>query len=65
MSVASTEEFVKEIQELDTDLVKPTITPRFALSCTKELMNKLGEIAHKNDLHIQVKTSTYKYNNFV
>uniref|UniRef100_A0A0A1WM49 Guanine deaminase n=2 Tax=Zeugodacus cucurbitae TaxID=28588 RepID=A0A0A1WM49_ZEUCU len=53
MSAAGTEEFVKEIQKLETDLVKPTITPRFALSCSKELMNKLGEIAHKNDLHIQ------------
>lgn len=54
VSIASTEEFVKDIQKLETDLVEPTITPRFALSCSKQLMTKLGEIAHKNNLHIQV-----------
>ncbi|XP_014092405.1 guanine deaminase isoform X1 [Bactrocera oleae] len=53
VSIASTEEFVKDIQKLETDLVEPTITPRFALSCSKQLMTKLGEIAHKNNLHIQ------------
>ncbi|XP_017466751.1 PREDICTED: guanine deaminase-like isoform X4 [Rhagoletis zephyria] len=52
-SAANTEEFVNEIKKLKTDLVKPIITPRFALSCTKELMVKLGEIARRNDLHIQ------------
>ncbi|CAD6993218.1 guanine deaminase [Ceratitis capitata] len=52
-AISDTEEFVKDIQNLKTDLVKPTITPRFALSCSKELMDKLGEIARNNDLHIQ------------
>lgn len=31
----------------------PTITPRFALSCSKDLLKQLGEIAKRNDVHIQ------------
>lgn len=31
----------------------PTVTPRFALSCTKELLQKLGNIAKQYDLHVQ------------
>lgn len=34
--------------------VKPIVTPRFALSCSSALLSSLGEIAKKNDLHIQV-----------
>ncbi|XP_054731180.1 guanine deaminase [Anastrepha obliqua] len=52
-SVADTEEFIAAIRKLNNDRIKPTITPRFALSCTNELMVKLGDIAQKNDLHIQ------------
>lgn len=39
---------------LQNDLVKPVITPRFAISCDMELLTKLGEIAKKYDIHIQV-----------
>lgn len=31
----------------------PTITPRFALSCSKDLLKQLGDIAKRNDAHIQ------------
>lgn len=41
------------IKKLNTDLVKPTITPRFALSCSAELMAELGKIAKKHNLHVQ------------
>lgn len=53
-SLAATEEFVDGIQKLNSNLVKPTITPRFALSCTKELMKSLGDLAKTHNLHIQV-----------
>ena len=48
-----TERFVSELQKLNSSLVMPTITPRFALSCTKELLRELGDIAKKHDLHVQ------------
>lgn len=35
-------------------LVKPIITPRFALSCDMKLMQELAKIAKVKDLHIQV-----------
>ncbi|CAG01609.1 unnamed protein product, partial [Tetraodon nigroviridis] len=37
-------------------LVKPVVTPRFALSCTGGLLGQLGAIAKNNNLHIQVAT---------
>ncbi|XP_073818431.1 guanine deaminase [Musca autumnalis] len=52
-SVSATKEFVDDIAKLSTDLVKPIITPRFALSCTKELLSALGDIAKQHNLHIQ------------
>lgn len=52
--MAATKEFVDDMKKLGTDLVKPTITPRFALSCTKELMKGLGDVAKTHNLHIQV-----------
>lgn len=39
---------------LESELVKPTITPRFALSCTRDLMQGLAKLAEDHDLHIQV-----------
>ena len=35
-------------------LVRPVVTPRFALSCTEALLGQLGAIAKNNNLHIQV-----------
>ncbi|KAM8707180.1 hypothetical protein ACLKA7_011300 [Drosophila subpalustris] len=52
-AVKGTETFVEELQKLKSSLVLPTITPRFALSCSKKLLRKLGDIAKKYDLHIQ------------
>lgn len=56
--MTATKEFVNDMKNLNTDLVKATITPRFALSCTKELLRSLGDIAKEHNLHIQV----YKIN---
>ncbi|EDW81446.1 uncharacterized protein Dwil_GK11019 [Drosophila willistoni] len=52
-SVKHTKLFVQEIQNLKSPLVMPTITPRFALSCSEDLLKQLGSIAKSDDLHIQ------------
>ncbi|XP_034117508.1 guanine deaminase [Drosophila albomicans] len=52
-SVEGTKNFIAELRKLNSPLVLPTITPRFALSCSKELLSKLGDIAKEHDLHIQ------------
>ncbi|KNC21404.1 hypothetical protein FF38_12603 [Lucilia cuprina] len=52
-SLNGTQEFIKDIEKLNTNLVKPTITPRFAISCTKELMKSLGDLAKQHNVHIQ------------
>lgn len=39
---------------LQNNLVKPIITPRFALSCDMPLMTMLGELASRCNVHIQV-----------
>ncbi|KAF0546615.1 guanine deaminase [Gigaspora margarita] len=58
-SVKNTEKFVEYVLNLkheSTDkscLVTPIITPRFAISCSSELLNSLGEIAKKYNIPIQ------------
>lgn len=52
-SASATITFVEEMKKIGSPLVLPTITPRFALSCSKELLRELGHIAKRFDLHIQ------------
>ncbi|XP_055300066.1 guanine deaminase [Sitodiplosis mosellana] len=52
-SLRDTETFINGVINLKSALVKPIITPRFALSCTSELLTGLGGLATKYDLHIQ------------
>eukprot|EP00099_Drosophila_melanogaster_P022062 NP_649439.1 dihydropterin deaminase [Drosophila melanogaster] len=52
-SVSATLAFVEGVRKLGSPMVMPTITPRFALSCSKELLKSLGDIAKRFDLHIQ------------
>lgn len=40
---------------LQNPLIKPIITPRFALSCDMTLMKQLGKLAKEKSLHVQVK----------
>lgn len=42
------------VTNLQNSLVRPIITPRFALSCDMELMQELAKIAKTKDLPIQV-----------
>lgn len=51
--VADAEEFLKKVIGLENPLVQPVVTPRFAVSCNKELLDKLGELANKYNLRIQ------------
>ncbi|MHC1684309.1 MAG: guanine deaminase [Clostridiaceae bacterium] len=57
--IENTEESIKDTEEVLTyckgksTLVKPIITPRFVPSCSKELMDKLGDLAIKNNLPVQ------------
>jgi len=50
-SLRKTEEFIQ--RNLGHDRVKPILTPRFAPTCTKELMEGLGGFAKKYDLGVQ------------
>lgn len=43
--------------DLNDDKVLPILTPRFAPTCSKELLNKLGEYAAQNSLHVQTHLS--------
>ena len=35
-------------------LVQPAVTPRFAVSCSMDLMKKMGDLAQKYNVNIQV-----------
>ncbi|KAK6195970.1 hypothetical protein SNE40_001285 [Patella caerulea] len=56
-SVAETEEFVKAVTALENPLITPCVTPRFAVSCSEELMREVGQIAKKFHLPIQTHLS--------
>lgn len=60
-SLKHTEELVAYIRSKDTDLVHPVLTPRFAISCTPDLLCGLGNIARKDaSLAIQTHISENK-----
>lgn len=50
-------EFVAKIEKLNSTLVKPIVTPRFAASCTAETLKKEAEFARDHDLPIQTHLS--------
>lgn len=52
-SIKNVEQFIRDINAIECPRVKPVITPRFALSCSMELMKQLGKIAREKDLHVQ------------
>lgn len=67
-SVTETKELITYIRSLypaadsnSSHLVQPILTPRFAISCTPELLNSLGELAKQDPvLHIQTHISENK-----
>ena len=50
-SLRKTEEFI--IRHSGSERVRPILTPRFAPTCSKTLLNGLGELAKKYDLGVQ------------
>lgn len=52
-SLRDTEGFVESVQKLGLKNVEPILTPRFAVSCTSELLGGLGRLAKKHSLPIQ------------
>ena len=56
-SMSVTKNFVEYVDNLKCPLVKPIITPRFALSCEMELLKALGDYAFDNKLLIQTHIS--------
>lgn len=47
-SLAETRKIVSFIQSLNNPLVQPILTPRFAITCTGELLKGLGDIASED-----------------
>lgn len=52
-SLQDTETFIKNVLELRNPLVQPIVTPRFALSCSADLLLGLSKLAEKYNLNIQ------------
>nr|XP_012135079.1 PREDICTED: guanine deaminase isoform X2 [Megachile rotundata] len=52
-SIKNINKFIEEINKLNSPLVKPIITPRFALSCDMTLMKQLGKLTKEKNLHVQ------------
>ncbi|XP_076292507.1 guanine deaminase isoform X2 [Lasioglossum baleicum] len=52
-SIANLTKFIDDIIKLNNPLVKPIVTPRFALSCDMVLLKELGKVAKEKNLHIQ------------
>lgn len=53
-TVVNTRKFIEDVLNRKSSLVKPIITPRFALSLDMHDMKNLGALAKEYDLHIQV-----------
>jgi guanine deaminase len=56
-SLQDTVSFIDYVLKKNTPLVQPIVTPRFAISCTPELMSGLGDLAAKHNLLIQTHVS--------
>ncbi|OAD58694.1 Guanine deaminase [Eufriesea mexicana] len=56
-SIKNINKFIETLNNLNSHLIKPIITPRFALSCDMTLMKELGKLAKNKNLHIQTHIS--------
>lgn len=58
-SLQRTEECIHHVRSIDPnfELVSPIITPRFAPSCSSELLHDLGKLAKETDLPVQTHIS--------
>ena len=60
-SLQQTIEYVEYVRHtLQSTLVHPVITPRFAICCSPELLHKLGQYIQQHDVHVQTHLSENK-----
>lgn len=52
-SVKKTEEFILYVRSLKSPLIQPIVTPRFAPTCPRDQLERLGQLAAKHQCHIQ------------
>jgi len=52
-ALSETRDIVESIHSLGSPLVRPVVTPRFVPTCSRELMTELGNLATRENLHIQ------------
>lgn len=61
VSLAQTKEYVEYVRNtLKSKIVHPVITPRFAICCSPELLEQLGEYVKQENLHMQTHLSENK-----
>ncbi|KAK7071990.1 hypothetical protein SK128_024331, partial [Halocaridina rubra] len=56
-SIRDNEEFIEYVKSLQSPLVQPIVTPRFAPTCPTEQLNALGQLAKKYNCHVQTHLS--------
>lgn len=56
-SIKGTRDFISYIKSKESSLVNPVVTPRFAPTCSMDLMKELGEISREHSCHIQTHVS--------
>ncbi|KAK7086412.1 hypothetical protein SK128_028165 [Halocaridina rubra] len=52
-SIKDTEEFIRYVKGIQSPLVQPIVTPRFAPTCPEDQLASLGQLAVKYGCHIQ------------
>ncbi|XP_042218406.1 uncharacterized protein LOC121863723 isoform X2 [Homarus americanus] len=52
-SIKDTEEFIRYIRSIQSPLVQPIVTPRFAPTCPEDQLASLGQLAVRYGCHIQ------------
>ncbi|XP_066943920.1 uncharacterized protein [Macrobrachium rosenbergii] len=52
-SIRDTEEFIRYVRGIQSPLVHPIVTPRFAPTCPEDQLASLGQLAAKYGCHIQ------------
>ena len=56
-SIEGSKQLIEHITQLDSPLLAPILTPRFALTCSRESMSALGLLAREGQWHIQTHMS--------
>jgi len=59
-SLNNTRKFINQVEKVGGSLVSPIITPRFVPSCSRTLMENLGELAKERNLAVQTHISENK-----